>query len=105
MIYGLWNSLRTPLRQGTALLAITATSTYSGRGRTIQPGDTVLYSAPKPEVFEQIHGRMVAVSDGAQIVFGEAQIAGREVIVNGQTYPRHMIRGIIFAVMKQINKA
>lgn len=104
LIYALWNSLRTPQRQGSTLLAITATSAYSGRGNTISPGDTVLYSAPKPGLYEQMHGQIVVVSDGSQIVFGEAQIAGREVTVNGQAYPRHLIRGIIFAVMKQIDK-
>lgn len=101
MIQALWNTLRTPQRSGTALIAITATRGYTGGGHTIDPGDMVLYSAPKPESYAQLDGQIVAVSDGHQIVFGEAKVEGHAIKIHDQTFPRHLVRGIIFAVVKK----
>lgn len=102
IVYALWNSLRSPQRRGTSLMSMTATHACLTRIGAINPGDTVLYSAPRPDLYEQLDGQVIAVSDGPQVLIGEARLDGRNVVVDGRPYPRHMVRGIIWAVLRPV---
>lgn len=87
----------------TSLLQITAATEFSDGRNRIQPGDTVLYYAARPD--ENLSGKVICVSDGAQIHFGRAEVVADGVMVNGKKYPRHMVRGKIWSVARPISQS
>lgn len=84
----------------TSLMQIVATTEFSDGRHHIQPGDTVLYYAVKPG--DDLDGKIICISDGSQIHFGEAQVVADGVLVNGKKFPRHMVRGKIWSVARLI---
>ncbi len=91
-------SLWATLGRRTSLLQITATTEFSDGKDCIKSGDTVLYYAVTPD--ENINGAVIGVSEGSQILFGRAEVVADGVLVNGKKYPRHMVRGKIWAVAR-----
>ncbi len=89
--------------QRTSLLQITAATEFLDGSRRIQPGDTVLYYAVRPD--ENLSGKVICVSDGTQIQFGRAEVVADGVMVKGKKYPRHMVRGKIWSVARPISQS
>jgi hypothetical protein len=66
-----------------------------------EAGELMIYARTNGKV---VDGRtMIAIGGGGKIVFGRAVQSGANVGINDQLFPRHTVRGVVIAAIRDIS--
>lgn len=67
-----------------------------------EAGELMIYARANGKVADGC--TMVAIGGGGKIVFGRACQSGANIEINDQLFPRHTVRGVVIAAIRDISE-